>query len=254
MAKNYLREYLSFRPFHLGLFRAREAEFYSGLKLDSPVLDLGFGDGFFASLVFDRKIDVGIDSSAKYLKEAKETKAYKKLQIVGKGQIPYPDNYFASVVSNSTLEHVLKPDEMVREVYRVLKPGGVFACTVINDRFNQFFLGTKVLPGLYDKYLDMIHTHRHLYSKSGWQKILRGSGFFIVREEEYFSQRAVWLYELCHWFGYFTFISKAIFGRWVLFPQKLKIIPLEKFFRKFTQEKNLQKGGAAVFFLCRKPE
>jgi SAM-dependent methyltransferase len=40
-------------------------------------------------------------------------------------QIPYPDDFFDAVVSTSVLEHAQNTSEVLREIKRVLKPGGV---------------------------------------------------------------------------------------------------------------------------------
>lgn len=259
MAKNYLREYLLYRPFHVALLRATEAEFYASLEFKHPILDIGFGDGFFASVVFRKKIDVGIDVSEKYLKEAKECGAYENLIIADVKRIPYSDNFFSTVVANCTLEHVSNLKKALGEIYRVLKPNGSFVCTVMTDNFNKFSLGVAFFKALrlyplaefYTKYLDTVHFHKNLYSKKRWRKVLETAGFVVVSEQPYFSKQAVRLFDTLHWLGYFTFISKLLFDRWVLFPKKIKLLPIEKFLKKYTKKKDL-KEGAAVFYLCTK--
>jgi hypothetical protein len=48
-------------PYFRGLLRAVEAKFYQDIPIERPVLDLGCGDGHFASRTFDFPIDAGID-------------------------------------------------------------------------------------------------------------------------------------------------------------------------------------------------
>jgi len=48
-------------PYFRALLRAVESRFYQDFQLQAPILDLGCGDGHFASITFDRKIDVGLD-------------------------------------------------------------------------------------------------------------------------------------------------------------------------------------------------
>jgi SAM-dependent methyltransferase len=49
--------------------------------------------------------------------------------------LPFVDNIFDIIVSNSTLDHFISPDEIhvsMRELYRVLRPGGVMILTLDN--------------------------------------------------------------------------------------------------------------------------
>lgn len=39
--------------------------------------------------------------------------------------IPYPDNFFDVVYSKSVIEHFYYPERLIKEMYRVLKPGGL---------------------------------------------------------------------------------------------------------------------------------
>ncbi|MBW7942496.1 MAG: class I SAM-dependent methyltransferase [Candidatus Kuenenia stuttgartiensis] len=44
---------------------------------------------------------------------------------LGKDPFPFEDNYFDFVFSKSVLEHVYNTENIVKETYRVLKPGGI---------------------------------------------------------------------------------------------------------------------------------
>jgi SAM-dependent methyltransferase len=72
----------------------------------------------------------GVDLDARvagnpYLDEGKVGSAEK---------IPYPDASFDVVFSDNVLEHLEKPGEVMKEVRRVLKPGGVFLAKTPNRR------------------------------------------------------------------------------------------------------------------------
>src|SRR3990170_3680621 len=93
-------------PYFRALLRAVEADFYGEFELAAPVLDLGCGDGHFASLVFKQQIDMGIDPSGASLREAKGYGAYRHLVRSFGAALPFPNGYFASGFSNSVLEHI----------------------------------------------------------------------------------------------------------------------------------------------------
>lgn len=44
--------------------------------------------------------------------------------------MPFPDNTFGLVLSQAVIEHVTRPEVYVDEVFRVLKPGGMFYAEV----------------------------------------------------------------------------------------------------------------------------
>ena len=59
--KDFLRLHLRELPYFRALLRAVESRFYQDYPLAQPVYDVGCGDGHFASLTFERMIDVGLD-------------------------------------------------------------------------------------------------------------------------------------------------------------------------------------------------
>ncbi len=59
--RDFLWVQISELPYFRGLLRSMEARVYQDLTLVSPVLDLGCGDGHFASRTFMKPIEVGID-------------------------------------------------------------------------------------------------------------------------------------------------------------------------------------------------
>jgi SAM-dependent methyltransferase len=44
--------------------------------------------------------------------------------------LPYKENFFDCIYSNQVLEHVRHPDALLKDVFRVLKPGGCFTGSV----------------------------------------------------------------------------------------------------------------------------
>src|SRR5512141_2542755 len=109
-------------PYFRAMVRAVEDSFYQGLELPGPVLDLGCGDGHFTSVAFDHPLDVGLDPWWEPLLEARSRSAYRMLVRSDGAKMPFEDGYFASVVSNSVLEHIPHLDQVLVEVSRVIRP------------------------------------------------------------------------------------------------------------------------------------
>lgn len=50
-------------------------------------------------------------------------------------KLPFPDCYFDMIVSFETIEHLDRPDEFLKEIRRVLKPGGTIVISCPNDPY-----------------------------------------------------------------------------------------------------------------------
>ncbi len=101
------------------------------------VLDLGCAGGFMAeALVARGAVVTGIDPAAEAIAVARAHASEGALDIrydVGVGEdLPYSAAQFDAVVCVDVLEHVRDLDQVLREVARVLTPGGMFLFDTIN--------------------------------------------------------------------------------------------------------------------------
>jgi len=103
---------------------------------DSDILDLGCGTGLTCRLLAERgysRLD-GIDLSTEMLCVARERGIYRDL-LNGNLNDPLQreSDSYDGVISSGTFTHGHVGPEPLDEVFRVLKPGGIFACTVHMD-------------------------------------------------------------------------------------------------------------------------
>lgn len=93
-------------------------------------LDLGCGTGEMLKLILledTHKELCGIDLSEKMLAVAKSKLPEQVKLILGDSEsLPFSDNAFDVVYCNDSFHHYPAPQNVLREVYRVLKPGGTF--------------------------------------------------------------------------------------------------------------------------------
>ncbi len=248
-------------PYFRAMVRAVEDSFYQDIELPAPVLDLGCGDGHFASVAFDHPLDVGLDPWWGPLLEARTRNAYRLLLRADGARIPVPDGSFASVVSNSVLEHIPHLDQVLAEVARVLRPGGRFVFCVPNHRFPNYLWGTQTFNRLglkaaadgYGRFFNRISRHQHTDSYTVWKKRMDQSGFRIEKHWDYFPAGALHRMEVGHALGLPALVSKKLTGRWILSQSQVNLwlpwqIAKDVFHAPLSQE------GVYSFYITRRLE
>lgn len=254
-----LWRHISSLPYFRGFLRAVEDRFYQEINLKSPVLDLGSGDGHFASVAFEEKLDVGLDPWPAPMREARQRDTY-DLHVLGEGgRIPFASNSFMSVTSTSVLEHIADISPVLQEINRVLKVGGIFVFCVPNHRFPTSLWGRKLLNkgGLkklgaaYSGLFNRISRHEHTDSPEVWKDRLEAAGITLVETFDYFSPTALQILEWGHPLGLPSLILKKLVGRWVLVPHRWNLAIPWRLTRKYMDNPK-SPDGVYSFFVAQK--
>ncbi|MGC9350159.1 MAG: methyltransferase domain-containing protein [Anaerolineae bacterium] len=256
--RRQLRELPAFRA----LLRAVEADFYVDLPMPAPVLDLGCGDGHFADIAFDERLDVGLDPWWAPLQEAKERDQHRWLTHADGAAMPLPSGRFGTIVSNSVLEHIPDVNPVLAEVSRVLKPGGWFHFAVPGPNFRRYLLGARLLEALglqgpaatYRALFDRISRHYYYLSPEGWAARLEQVGLQLVRWWSYFSPGALRALELGHPLGLPSLLAKKLTGRWLVAPTSWNLVVTEMVLRRFYEEPVSKGSAGAYLFLSAQTE
>lgn len=260
LEKDYLWLNLRALPYFRALMRAVEARFYRDIPLPEPTLDVGCGDGHFASVAFDRPLEVGIDPWRAPIEEAGQWNGYHSLVQGDAGKLPFPDQSFASAVSNSVLEHIPHLDAVLAEVARVLKPGAPFVFCGPNHRFldslsvGRFLdrIGLKGLGNAYRRFFNRISRHYHSDPPEVWLPRLEQAGFEVVRWWHYYPPEALAVTEWGHYFGLPALLSRKITGKWILFPNRRWLAPLEHRLQPHYQRDPRCEDGVCTFYITRR--
>ena len=268
MTDDILWKQLKELPAFRGLLRAVEARFYvyespvsrNGLPLPRPVLDVGCGDGHFASVTFDQPLDAGLDPWWGPLTEARDRRAYHLLAQADGSHMPYPDGYFASAISNSVLEHIPDVEAVLPEIARVLRPGAPFYFCVPGDNFLSFLSIGRALEALhmrapanaYRRFFNRISRHFHCDDTEIWRVRLEQVGLTLDYWWPYFSRSALTAFEWGHYLGLPTIIIKKLTGHWILWPSRFNLWLTERMLRRYYNEP-IPETGAYLFFVAHKP-
>ena len=117
------------------------------------ILDLACGDGFLLTKLIDRKDPlltlIGIDMSSDELNVARRRFSENSITLIeGKAQsIPLQDNSNDFVLCHMAFMLMEDIEQVVQEVFRILRPGGVFS----------FVVGAKGRNGdIYDRFLEKL--------------------------------------------------------------------------------------------------
>ena len=98
-------------------------------------------------------------------------------------RLPYANQFFDAVIGSGVLEHAARDGESLRELYRVLKPGGVLIVTYLPNRLSiNEWLRRVVWRRDF---------HRRLYGLCATQEMLKRHGFYplAARYHTFFWER-----------------------------------------------------------------
>ena len=151
------------------------------------ILDVGCGTGRLIRQLLDRGAEiVGLDISPEMLKIAR--KKFKKTTFI-EGNIenmPFPDDNFNIVIASFVIVHLKDLRKAFDEVYRVLKPGGIFIVTNINQR------KSPKLKGSFEKEI-VIKSFYHIPEQviSALKESL-----FNIEAEEFVYKNSIWVNQI----------------------------------------------------------
>ncbi len=134
-ARDYDRQMLDLRGYTSPATIAEKLVLHLPQK-HAAVLDIGCGTGLTCRLLAEQGYDRldGIDLSQEMLNVAHERGIYRSLlQADVNEPLPLETASYDGVISSGTFTHGHVGPQPLGEIFRLLKPGGVLACTVHQD-------------------------------------------------------------------------------------------------------------------------
>jgi 2-polyprenyl-3-methyl-5-hydroxy-6-metoxy-1,4-benzoquinol methylase len=136
--------------------RIRTIVRYMEIEARDTVLDAGCGEGYLFSRLPWSMRRVGVDLSVAALEIARRRNPEIEWVRANVQKLPFAPAVFDKICCSEVIEHVVEPESVVRELHRVVKPGGRVVITVPNERtMNRVKdlvlnnrLGRRLFPGI----------------------------------------------------------------------------------------------------------
>ena len=180
---------------------------------ESLILDCPCGRGFYLNMfryVSDCKL-IGLELDWPVIEKARKNVGHLPDILLTNGniyQLPYPDNTFDGAILSEVLEHIDRDVDGLKEIYRVLKPGGVVAITVphanypfwwdpINKTLETVFhthIGKGMLAGIWAN-------HVRLYTPEQLRSAALGAGFLGEEERSFTHESFPFIHNLVYGLG-----------------------------------------------------
>jgi ubiquinone/menaquinone biosynthesis C-methylase UbiE len=173
---------------------------------ERKILDLGSGRGAFIVECAKNKVSAeGLELNKDYielsLKRAKEAGVSISVKEGVGERLPFPDSSFDFVNMCEVIEHVNSPKEVLREVYRVLKPGGKVYVSVPNrygmkdQHFGLYFVNW--LPrSMSDSFISFFGRHKDYNGQTGFQRLKEMHYFTYANAAGLFIQEGFIVYDI----------------------------------------------------------
>jgi len=147
---------------------------HNGASLPGRILDIGCATGSLLAELKARGWETtGVEISGPQAEYGRRKHGL-DIRSVPLEENKFPADYFAAILASHLIEHLNDPAAMVREVHRILAPGGRFFVTTPNiTSFQALLFGGRWRSAIFD--------HLYLFSKKTLTRLLKESGFTIEK-------------------------------------------------------------------------
>jgi SAM-dependent methyltransferase len=157
------------------------------VSMDSRVLDVGCGSGWATRLLADYAVNgrvTGIDISDEMVNLARESSRsypYTDFEVASAEQLPFPDSEFTHAFSMESLYYYRNIPKALKEIQRVLRPGGSFFAVVDLYRENEAT----------HQWIDTLKVPVELLSIDDYRSLFTDAGFVNIRDQRIIDPRPV---------------------------------------------------------------
>ena len=153
---------------------------YEYIKPGDSLLDLGIGTGLSSVLFAKAGLEItGLDGSREMLKECRKKCFAKELKQcdIQDVPLPYSDNAFSNIVCCGVFHFFGDLEPMFKEVSRIIKPGGIFAFTILAQISEKEEKSAKLNQDDYSEKITYWEVPVFMHSYRYIEKLLQVCGF-----------------------------------------------------------------------------
>lgn len=156
------------------------AEILNSLPPKAKVLDIGSGTGHLTNWIASKNFDViGMEPSANMIRFAKQN--FPEISFVEgiSSALPFQENQFDLIIAFEVFRYLDKEEnrQTFAEVYKVLKPGGIFFFTQVNKYATDYYYPFYYLKKLVYKILNKTYHYCFFTTPVMQERLLKEKGF-----------------------------------------------------------------------------
>ncbi len=146
------------------------------------ILDIGCASGVMTNKIYEifpEATIFGVDVYPEVISHAKHKYPKINFKVADAHKLPFNKNFFDLVVCYETIEHVLDPLQVLSEIRRITKPGGLSVITMDSGSF--LF---RMVWWFWERSKGKVwqNAHLHPFNHKELEKIIKKSGFRIVKK------------------------------------------------------------------------
>jgi len=165
------------------------------IKAGNSILELGHGNAWHVELLFEQAENLkyyGLEMSELMFQEARQinrnfvSQKQAFFSLYDGNAVPFQDDFFDKIFTVNTIYFWHEPEKLLLEIYRVLKPNGVFCITFAEESFMKTLPFTKFEFELYstEKVEQLVQkTHfKMVYKETLTEKVKTRTGELVDRD------------------------------------------------------------------------
>ncbi|PIT88266.1 MAG: hypothetical protein COU29_03295 [Candidatus Magasanikbacteria bacterium CG10_big_fil_rev_8_21_14_0_10_36_32] len=158
---------------------------FLNLPANGRILEVGCGAGQFIGAIKKNMLQAdcrGCDISQQAIEQAKQRNDGVIYELMNnENSLPYDSDSFDGVAIFDVLEHAVNPENLLKEIYRILRPHGVFYMFVPCEGDNLSFWHWLDKLGLKNNLTKKFAGHINYFSRGDIVRLLQKNGFDISR-------------------------------------------------------------------------